>query len=295
MWQYPKIIQDNLPLLPEIRCDISKIPDDIGSYMAALEENLCANLETKIRGIHKFSLQSLLGRFDTIEHRMAVIRKYVKYGSGQTTPLNQEQNVSTAIEKLDTAEQIEKLFTIQNKYFDMLKVFPPFQNINTKNSITKYQTVAKLIFELLNCLRRVENIQTGMETERKKEHETKIEVKDGLSKLFPSLENIFLALKKFKEQRKFDITILNALCHDLYQNIRTIKHMNLALSGIVPLPSLDNIHVVVKYGNSVLNELVKIVFSCVESRTFSTRRNKVSTKSRVRLGKCLNKKTTNTS
>jgi len=130
-----KLIQDNLPFLQEIRCDISQLPDDIARNMAALEENLCVNLETNIREIDKFNLQSILRRFDAIEYRMAVIRKYVKYGSGPTRPSNQEHNTLTADEKFGTAEQIKKLLTIQNQCLDMLKVIPPNgKNVNTQST-----------------------------------------------------------------------------------------------------------------------------------------------------------------
>ena len=152
------IRHDTSPSLEEIRCDISKIPDDIGSYLAALEENLCNNLATHIRGIHNITLQSILERFDTIEQRMGVIRKYVKYSRGH--PSNQEQNTPTTNEKFATAEELQNLVTIQTKCVDMLKLIHPFQNINKTTSTTnKWQTVAKLILELLTCLRRFENIE----------------------------------------------------------------------------------------------------------------------------------------
>lgn len=81
----PNTIHDLFPLVEDISQDIGKIRDDIGSYIAGFEENLCIHLETKVKGIQQVSLQNISGRFDTLDHRMAVIRKYVKYGSRTTS------------------------------------------------------------------------------------------------------------------------------------------------------------------------------------------------------------------
>ena len=70
----PHAVHDLVPQIEKMAADIAKIPDDIGGYTAGLEENLCANLEGRIKDVH---MQSLA----IIEQRLAVIKKYVKYGN----------------------------------------------------------------------------------------------------------------------------------------------------------------------------------------------------------------------
>ena len=70
----PNTVHDLFPLIEKLAEDTNKIPDDIGSYTAGLEENLCINLETSIQGF-------LLKHFESLDQRIAVLKKYVKRGN----------------------------------------------------------------------------------------------------------------------------------------------------------------------------------------------------------------------
>ena len=62
----PNTVHDLFPLIEKLAEDTNKIPEDIGSYTAGLEENLCVNLETRIKDILQLSLENIFKRFETI-------------------------------------------------------------------------------------------------------------------------------------------------------------------------------------------------------------------------------------
>ena len=71
---------DLVPLIKKMEEDIATFPDDVNGCFAGLEENLCANLEGRIKDINDSNLQEICKHFDSLEKRLLVIRKYVKYG-----------------------------------------------------------------------------------------------------------------------------------------------------------------------------------------------------------------------
>ena len=100
----PNAVHDLIPQIEKISSDISKIPDDIGGYTAGLEENLCANLEARIKDIH---LQSL----NHIDNRLQVIKKYVKYGQN---PGSLERQNSVELEQ--DASTTSRTSSIESNY-----------------------------------------------------------------------------------------------------------------------------------------------------------------------------------
>ena len=110
----PNTVHDLVPQIDKIATDIARIPDDIGNYTAGLEENLCANLEGKIKEIH-------LGSLNVIERRLAVIKKYVKYGKNTASIENadsgsfdQENAISNRVGNEDLPEVTTTLYPTNN-------------------------------------------------------------------------------------------------------------------------------------------------------------------------------------
>ena len=272
----PNTVHDLFPLVEKIGGDISKIPDDIGNYMAGLEENLCINLITKIKGIHKTSLQAIFGRFETIEQRMAVIRKYVKYGGGgctggpitaRTTPSrHNDENASTTNGTLSTAEQIEKLMVSQKECLELLKLLPLFQGKGRSIIPFKYKTTAKCIFDLVRCLREVETVhREGFSDERKQNLDIRNSTKDVIfSKVLPSLENVVPLLNRLKKQRNFSTSLLNDICNQVFENIKALKTIDLESICLSENVTSDDVTRIVQDGEITLNRLVSTVFSCLK-------------------------------
>ena len=287
----PNTVHDLFPLVEKIGGDISKIPDDIGNYMAGLEENLCINLITKIKGIHKTSLQAIFGRFETIEQRMAVIRKYVKYGGGvctggtitarRTPSQHNDENASTTNGALSTAEQIEKLMVSQNECLELLKLLPLFQRKGRSIIPFKYKTTAKCIFDLVRCLQDVETVhRKGLGDERKQILDIQHSTKDVIfSKVLPSLENIVPLLNRLKKQRNISTNLLNDITNQVFENIKALKTVELESMCLSENVTSDDITRVVQDGENTLNMLANTVFSCLK-RTGRNRNRKFIATSR---------------
>ena len=78
----PNTVNDLVPVIEKVLAEIESFPDDVNKCFAGLEENLCANLEGRVKQITSANLKETCDRFDLIEQRLLVIRKYVKYGGG---------------------------------------------------------------------------------------------------------------------------------------------------------------------------------------------------------------------
>ena len=76
----PHTVNDLVPLIEKAVSDIQTFPDEVNNCFAGLEENLCANLEGRVKQISLSSLKEIADRFDTVEQRLLVIRKYAKHG-----------------------------------------------------------------------------------------------------------------------------------------------------------------------------------------------------------------------
>ena len=75
----PNTLCDILPQIATMGENIIKLPDEIHNFIAALEENLCANLESGVRDSHNNICAQLVDIFK----RMKKIRKYLKNGSSR--------------------------------------------------------------------------------------------------------------------------------------------------------------------------------------------------------------------
>ena len=80
----PNTVNDLVPIVEKAVADIESFPDEVMSCLAGLEENLCANLQGRIHQMTSDNLKDIRSIFETIEQRLAVIRKYVKYGGSQS-------------------------------------------------------------------------------------------------------------------------------------------------------------------------------------------------------------------
>merc|ERR1712110_1101172 len=95
--------------------DIETFPDNINGCFAGLEENLCANLEGRVQEIANGNLKEVCNRFDTIEQRLLIIRKYVKHGPGSTKDTHSDHGCDVAKD-----DNKEHSFHQNNAKFDAL-------------------------------------------------------------------------------------------------------------------------------------------------------------------------------
>ena len=116
----PNTVNDLVPLIEKVGADISTFPDDINGCFAALEENLCANLEGRVKLINEKSCQEICNRFDNLEQRLLDIRNYVKYrGSTQGGGSTSDNNVvsdhqSTSSSNILVSKILEGLGSVGN-------------------------------------------------------------------------------------------------------------------------------------------------------------------------------------
>ncbi len=75
--------------------ELKDVTDYYGSVQLALEENLCLNLEQRVRAVQQEALTQTFEKFDVMEARLAVIRKYAKHGT---------QECLEEIKKINSAE-----------------------------------------------------------------------------------------------------------------------------------------------------------------------------------------------
>ena len=76
----PNTVNDMIPLIGKIEKSTTAFPDDINATLAALEENLCANLVESVKRINGVNFKQINSLVDTSEQRLLVDRKYVKHG-----------------------------------------------------------------------------------------------------------------------------------------------------------------------------------------------------------------------
>ena len=64
--------------LSDVEKSISNIPDDFGSQAAAMEENLCANVENTVKEVFKQHWDELMNEIDQILGKLGSIKRFVK-------------------------------------------------------------------------------------------------------------------------------------------------------------------------------------------------------------------------
>lgn len=264
----PNTIADLFTLVEKLVEDISRIPDDIGRNNAGLEENLCANLETRVKEINELSLQNIFGHFEKIEQRMAVIKKYVKHGTTNTiihgdcsTPNN------------GSSEQIEKLIVKQTECLDILKMLQCTSGVRNQKGFlnTNYKATANSVVELINCLRTLENTQKDFISERNRNADYQNATKNCLSKVTPTLENIVNVLQQSKIQRNFSAGLITELYIELNKSTIILRELNLSLPTIVPIKPNDISDLIVEVSMN-LNKLVADIFSFIEKNRMANQR-----------------------
>ena len=92
----PNSVNDLVPVIEKAMAEIETFPDNINGCVAGLEENLCANLEGRLRPIANSNFKEVCDKFDTIEQRLLIIRKYVKYGQGSSKETQSDHGSDTA-------------------------------------------------------------------------------------------------------------------------------------------------------------------------------------------------------
>jgi hypothetical protein len=183
----PNTVNDLLPLVEKAFKGVDKFPDEVNSCLAGLEENLCANLEGSVKQISCDNLKEICDRFDTMEQRLLVIRKYVKHGNGGSSNQSEHGNdvsrdeikdsnisqqngtISSILEKVDavhnTVEMIlSSSFTIQNDTKELGTVLSSFSDLKENVSDEKNQVMVHKVISTykdsldlpLTCIRDVQ-------------------------------------------------------------------------------------------------------------------------------------------
>jgi hypothetical protein len=110
----PNTVNDLVPIIEKAVADIESFPDEVMSCLAGLEENLCANLQGRIHQLTSDNLKDIHSIFETIEQRLAVIRKYVKYGGSQSDQGNGDGKRDETKEN-DLSQYVETLTGLLEK------------------------------------------------------------------------------------------------------------------------------------------------------------------------------------
>ena len=74
----PNTFHEFIPQVEKMSKRVHEMPDE--AFMALLEETICRNMSGRIEEVHQNFAQELFAKFDCMEQRIAVIKKYVKYG-----------------------------------------------------------------------------------------------------------------------------------------------------------------------------------------------------------------------
>lgn len=87
----PNALHDLVPKIDQIAKEVHEIPNATLGNNACLEENLCANLDKVIKEEHEKTMSKISDKFETMDHRLAVIRKYAKHGPSAAGGLTNSQ------------------------------------------------------------------------------------------------------------------------------------------------------------------------------------------------------------
>lgn len=100
--------------LAEVQNSIGNIPDDFGSQAAAMEENLCANVENTVKDVFKQHWEELMNEIDQILGKLGSIKRFVKArsreGSVEGGEGGENPSLESVVHKLnDVAEKLSGL------------------------------------------------------------------------------------------------------------------------------------------------------------------------------------------
>ena len=169
-------------------------------------------------------LQNIFRRFDSLEQRMALIRKYANYGSGSKNIENIAYNCSS--------DQIERVILNQKECANYLKLLglTLIGKGNKRVSSFKYQMVTNYAYKLLDFLRDLEKTRSDIVSERQINAKHHTLTKTCLLKVTSCLEGAFESLK-----HAFHTRHLNSVTSSIIKNLEG----NISTSYIIP-PFLMN-------------------------------------------------------
>ncbi|CAB4058929.1 unnamed protein product [Lepeophtheirus salmonis] len=199
----PTAIHEIVPKIEKIHSIILDIPNEFLTAMAATEENLCLNLDAKMKDQHQLTLQEIFDKFDHMDSRMAVIKKYAKHGplptnavvqlsssSSTPAPSTHSQGTNNEEQKQDPQQQ------------------SPNVESNSPSVIRQMGEMKSFLIEELSSIKDI-----------------KISLDSFQSSLIPMVEDVRTLDKQiFQEQAKGIVVEdqLEALCNTLLQPIQKL-------------------------------------------------------------------------
>ena len=86
--------------LIEIRENLARVPDDFGSQAAALEENLCVNVQGSVREVINHAMEEMMTEMDGMNGKLGYIKRYVRFGGKEVDDIGEGEPGSASLDNL---------------------------------------------------------------------------------------------------------------------------------------------------------------------------------------------------
>ena len=86
--------------LMEIRENLARVPDEFGSQAAALEENLCVNVQGSVREVINHAMEELMSEMDGVNGKLGYIKRYVRFGGKEVDDVGEGEPGNASLDKL---------------------------------------------------------------------------------------------------------------------------------------------------------------------------------------------------
>ena len=86
--------------LMEIRENLARVPDEFGSQAAALEENLCVNVQGSVREVINHAMEELMTEMDGMNGKLGYIKRYVRFGGKEVDDVSENEPGNVGLDNL---------------------------------------------------------------------------------------------------------------------------------------------------------------------------------------------------
>ena len=86
--------------LIEIRENLARVPDDFGRQAAALEENLCVNVQGSVREVINHAMEEMMTEMDGVNGKLGYIKRYVRFGGKEVDDIGEGEPGSASLDNL---------------------------------------------------------------------------------------------------------------------------------------------------------------------------------------------------
>merc|ERR1719350_116169 len=86
--------------LIEIRENLARVPDDFGRQAAALEENLCVNVQGSVREVINHAMEEMMTEMDGVNGKLGYIKRYVRFGGKEVDDVSENEPGNVGLENL---------------------------------------------------------------------------------------------------------------------------------------------------------------------------------------------------